>query len=556
MLAQDIIVMHKIIFFVFLLLFSLHPYSSPAQLLQEKKNPQRADELRGGLRPERTNFDMLKYNLAIEVIPEKKFIVGKNKITFKVLQNAKRMQLDLFENMQIDSIVFHGKNLAYQREYNAVFIDFPNHLSAGKTYDLDFYYSGNPQIAKNAPWDGGFIFTKDSNGKDWISVAVQGIGASLWYPNKDHQSDKADEAEIHVTIPNGLMNVSNGRFMGKKELPDEKTTWSWKVTYPINTYNLILNIGDYVHFSDRFEDLDLDYYVLSYHLNRAKKQFAQVPDMMACFYEKFGEYPFKKDGYKLIETPYAGMEHQSGIGYGNDFRNGYHGKDISTSGVGLKFDFIMVHESAHEWFGNSVTAADIADMWIHEAFTSYAEAVYVECKWGKQEALKYLNGFRKSYIKNKAPILGKPGLNQEGSVDMYYKGANMLHTLRTAINDDELWWNMLKDFHEKFKYKTTDSKEVIHFFNDRTELNLAPIFQQYLAFTNLPVLQFKNDKGKIYFRWEADAVNFEMPVQIGIAGKSIKIYATKYWQELEQKASLGQLKADDINNYIKVSILR
>src|SRR5699024_5743890 len=359
---------------IFLLFFFISCFAvSHAQLLQDKKPPTRADSLRGGLRAERTNFDILKYNLAVEVNPEEKYISGKNEITFEVLKNAEKIQLDLFENMQIDSIIFQGKKLKYNREFYDFYIDFLHVLKSVEFQKLCFYYSGIPKIAENPPWDGGFIFTKDRDEKDWISVAVQGIGASLWYPNKDHQSDKPEEAEIHVTIPKGLKNISNGRLIKKEELPDGKTTWSWKVSYPINSYNLVLNIGDYAHFSDKHEGIDLEYYVLPQNLEKAKKQFEQVKEMLSCFNEKFGEYPFKRDNYKLIETPFLGMEHQSAVAYGNNFRNGYLSKDISNSGVGLKFDFIIIHESAHEWFGNSITAEDIADMWIHEAFTSYAE---------------------------------------------------------------------------------------------------------------------------------------------------------------------------------------
>ncbi len=542
---------------IFLLSLFLSCFTiSQAQLLEQKKNPTRADSLRGGLRPERTNFDILKYNLAVEVNPEEKYISGKNKIHFKVLEKSQTIQLDLFENMQIDSIVYEGKNLKYKRDFNAVFIDFPKPLAKGISTSLDFYYSGNPEIAKNPPWDGGFIFTKDKNGKDWVSVAVQGTGASLWYPNKDHQSDKPEEAEIHVTVPKGLKNISNGKFIGKEELANGKTTWSWKVSYPINTYNLVLNIGDYKHFSDEFEGIDLDYYVLPYHLEKAKKHFKEVKDMLACFNEKFGEYPFKNDGYKLIETPFLGMEHQSAVAYGNQFKRGYDGNDISGSGIGLKFDFIIIHESAHEWFGNSITASDIADMWIHESFTSYAEAVYVECKWGKQDALKYLNGLRKTRIENKNPIIGEYHVHREDSADMYYKGANMLHTIRTVINNDKKWWKILKDFNEKFKYKTTNAEEVISFFDQQTEVNLKPIFEQYLKFSKIPELQFKKDKGEIFYRWEADVVNFEMPINIGINRKTKRIFPTKYWQVLEEKTDLRKISTDQINNYIDFRVFK
>lgn len=536
--------------FIGLLTFPLH-----AQLLQER-TPTRADSLRGGLRPERTNYDVLKYDLSVEVIPEKKYIQGKNTIDFKVVKNLQRIQLDLFENMKIDSILFQNQALDYKREYNAVFIDFPEELQKGEQHSIDFYYSGNPIIAENPPWDGGFIFTKDENGKDWISVAVQGTGASLWYPNKDHPSDEPEEAEIHVTTPKGLMDVSNGRLTDKKVLPDGRTTWSWKVTYPINNYNLILNIGDYVHFSDRFEDIDLDFYALPHHLEKAKKQFAEAKDMLACFSEKFGEYPFKRDGYKLVETPYLGMEHQSAVGYGNGFKMGYAGMDISGSGVGMKFDFIIIHESAHEWFGNSITASDAADMWIQEAFTSYAEAVYVECRWGKEDAVKYITGFRNTKIANKNPIIGNYGVNQSGSGDMYYKGSNFLHTLRTIVDNDKKWWKILKGFYQTHSYQIINASDVYDYFNTATGRDLTPIFDQYLRYSALPEFQIKQENGKLSYRWATDVDDFEMPIQIDLNGETKKLKATNHWKNLRTRVDLKDIQPDTLNNYIDYKTIK
>lgn len=540
---------------VFLFLLSSLFHLGNAQISKDKKNYTRSDTLRGSLRPERTNFDVLKYNLSVEVNPEEKYISGNNKISFKVLDELPTMQLDLFKNMQIDSIVFQEKKLPYRRAYNAVFIDFPKPLQKGTKTSIDFYYSGYPIIAKNPPWDGGFIFTKDKNGKDWISVAVQGTGASLWYPNKDTQSDEPEKAEIHVTTPKGLMDVSNGRLTGKKELPDGRIIWSWKVVNPINNYNLILNIGDYVHFSDRFRDLDLNYYVLPYNLEKAKKEFQEVKPMLKCYTEKFGNYPFKKDGYKLIETPYLGMEHQSGIGYGNGYQKGYSGTDLSKTGVGLKWDFIIIHESAHEWFGNSITASDIADMWIHEAFTSYAEAVYVECRWGKKKALTYLKGLRKTRVKNDKPIIGDYGVNKEGSGDMYYKGANMLLTLRSVIDNDKKWWALLKNFHTTFRHKITNTEEVVHFFSKHInkDMNVKAFFDQYLRHAHLPELQFKKFEGHVVYRWEAAPVGFDMPIDMRIAGKLTRLHPSKYWQKLDQGIQLNAIKVDTDHFYVKVN---
>jgi aminopeptidase N len=541
---------HLILFIIFTCSFF-----TQAQVFQESKEYTRADTLRGSLRPERTSFDVLKYNLNVKVEPDKKFISGFNKISFRVLENLPVMQLDLFANMEVDSILYHGTKLNYRREFNAVFISFENALIPKTTDSLSFYFSGQPIIAVKPPWDGGFVFSKDKNGKDWVSVAVQGTGASLWYPNKDHQSDKPEEAEIHVAAPNGLMNVSNGRFTGKKDLGNGFTQWSWKVTNPINNYNIILNIGDYVHFSDKFRDLDLDYYVLSYNLEKAKKQFQEVHPMMECFFEHFGEYPFKEDSYKLVETPYLGMEHQSAVGYGNNYQMGYAGTDVSKTGVGMEFDFILIHESAHEWFGNSITSSDIADMWIHEAFTSYAEAVYVECRWGKEKALEYLIGLQKTMISNEQAIIGDYGVNSEGGVDMYYKGANMLNTIRSVINDDGKWWALLKDFSETFKHKITNTEEVIAFFEVNSDETLTPIFKQYLYYPEAPVLQLKKEKCRIYYRWETSIENFDMPIDIKIKKREKRIIPTSEWQKLKGTRKLEKVKPDLERFYFEVEKL-
>lgn len=543
--------LNKLVFIVFFF------YSSMvfAQLLQDERSYTRADTLRGGLRPERTNFDVLKYTLDIKISPKEKFIAGSNTITFRTIENMAVMQLDLFSNMKVDSIVYQGRHLKYKREFNAVFISFKNALKPKKIDSIQFYYSGNPIVAKNPPWDGGFVFSKDKNGKDFIGVAVQGTGASLWFPNKDHQSDKPEEAEIHLEVPNGLVGVSNGRLMGLKELSNGFTKWSWKVSQPINNYNITLNIGDYVRFSDTFQDLDLDFYVLSYHLDKAKKQFTEVQPMMRCFYEHFGAYPFEEDSYKLVEAPFLGMEHQSAIAYGNNYQLGYDGTDVSLSGIGLKFDFIIIHETAHEWFGNSISADDIADMWIHEAFTSYAEAVYIECRWGKEDALKYLKGLRSTMISNKEPIIGDYGVNKEGSVDMYYKGANLLNTVRSIINDDEKWWSLLKSFSETFKHKITNTEEVIAFFENGTDVSLTPVFEEYLYYAALPTLQMKKEKGNIYYRWASSVTDFEMPIDLIVKEKTQRIYPNQNWQKLKKVRSLKKVKVDVDRFYVHMENL-
>ena len=540
-------------FSIFILL--VWAFSSQAQLLQDKTNFTRADTLRGSLRPERTDFDMLKYNLHLTINPQQKSISGYNEITFKVLEKQNIIQLDLFDNMKIDSIVFQGNRLKFNREFNAVFIDFEKKLKKGKTYDLQFYYYGNPIIAKNAPWDGGFVFNEDKNGNPWIAVAVQGTGASLWYPNKDHLSDEPDEAEIHLTVPEDLVAVSNGVMTKISEPENDYKTYSWKVSYPINNYNITVNIGDYVNFTDQFKDLKLDYWVLSYNLEKAKKQFEQVKPMMACFYEKIGEYPFKEDNFKLVETPYLGMEHQSAVAYGNKYRNGYLGTDMSGTGIGLKFDFIIIHEAGHEWFGNSVSVKDVADLWIHEGFTSYTEAIFVECEYGKEAALDYIHGLRRT-IRNDRPLIGDYGVNHEGSGDMYYKGSNMLNTLRSLVEDDELWWDTFKDFHDTFKYQTITTADVVQFFNKALDKDLTAFFSQYLEFADIPKLVFRTDSetNSLEYKWEANVEDFDMPVEIDLGQETQWIFPnTKTWKQLELKMTDFEIKKK--NFYIDVKYM-
>ncbi|WP_282787541.1 M1 family metallopeptidase [Flavobacterium croceum] len=529
--------------------------SQVTTLAQEQK-PTRKDTLQGGLRPERTNYDVLKYHLNLKVIPEKKYIEGFNEITFQTIRPLQKMQIDLFDNMTIDSIVFKNKKLNYQREFHAVFIDFSaeNNLE-NTTQNITIYYKGNPIEAKNAPWDGGFVYKKDAQGKPWIGVAVQGKGASIWYPCKDSQTDEPDYgALVEIAVPNGLMNVSNGKLIRTTPQKDNYTLWSWEVKNPINNYDITLNIADYAHFEQVYNNLSLDYYVLKENLEKAKIQFEEVKPMLDCFQSKFGRYPFENDGYKLVETPYLGMEHQSAVAYGNKYRKGYLGMDLSGTGVGLKFDFIIIHESGHEWFGNSITSADIADMWIHEGFTQYAEIVYVECTQGYDAALKYAKGLQKN-VKNDVPIIGIYGVNREGSGDMYPKGAMLLQTLRHCIDNDELWWKLLYDYSTTFKHKIIDTKTVIDYFNQYTQRDYTVIFNQYLRYTTIPKLEISKQKKFLEYRWVTTEPNFSMPIVLEIDGKEYKIKATNSWQKLDLKSKKAkQIKVDISKYYINLDV--
>ncbi len=505
-------------------------------LLTAQETFTRKDSLHGGLQPERVCFDVQRYDLNIKINPEDKSIVGYNDITFLVSsKKVNKIQLDLFENMKVDSIIFQNKKLTYKREFNAVFIDFPYYLYLKSENKLRFYYSGNPIIAKRAPWDGGFVFNKDSNGKPWIGVAVQGTGASLWYPVKDSQTDEPDfGASIKVAVPNGLINVSNGRLLGSEDLKNGYTRWDWEVKNPINTYNITINIGDYVHFGETYKGLDLNYYVLRENEAKARIQFEEVKPMMDCFQSKFGKYPFTDDGYKLVETSYLGMEHQSAVAYGNHYKKGYLGRDLSRTGAGDFFDYIIIHESGHEWFGNSITSKDIADMWIHEGFTQYSELVYIECEKGYDQAMLYGTGLANN-VRNDKPIIGKFGVNQEGSGDMYPKGALLLNTIRHIVNDNDKWWKMLLRYSETYRYKIIDTETVADFFSKESGVNLVPVFNQYLKYTNIPELQFRKNKKDMECQWKTDEQNFQMPVDAMIKGKKVRLNPTNSWAKIPEK---------------------
>ncbi|RAK21733.1 peptidase M1-like protein [Flavobacterium aquaticum] len=513
----------------------------------------RRDSLQGGLRIERTSYDVKRYDLNITINPEQKSIKGFNEITFEVMVPTQKIQLDLFDNMKVDSIVWNAKKLKYVRDNDAVFIDFPEKLASKSNHKLKFYYSGNPRIARNAPWDGGFVFSKDKAGKDFIAVAVQGTGASLWYPVKDSQTDEPDNgASIKVAVPNGLMNVSNGRFLGSQDLKNGYTRWDWEVKNPINNYTITVNIADYVHIQDKMPDLDLDYYVLRENEAKAREHFAEVKPMMECFQSKFGRYPFWEDGYKLVETPYLGMEHQSAVAYGNKYKKGYMGFDMSGTGVGMFFDYITIHETGHEWFGNSITSTDIADMWIHEGFTTYSETVFIECIKGYDDAMKYINGQARN-VRNDKPIIGQYGVNNEGSGDMYYKGSLLLNTLRHVIADDEKWWKMLYDYSETFKKKIITSDTVIDYFNKASDTDLTPIFRQYLYTNQLPIFIYKIKGDYLYYSWDNVNEDFNMPIDIGFEDKKIRLNPTLKEQKIKlKKLSKKSFQIYDNQFFVKI----
>jgi aminopeptidase N len=513
--------------------------------------PTRTAILRGAYGPYRANNDLLYYHLDIRVDPAQKFLSGKNTIRFRMLRDGNRIQLDLQDPLSVDKILLGTTPLKYERDSGAVFVDFPETLHAGRTYSIDFYYSGHPMETGRF---GGITFKKDPAGHDWINTACEGIGASIWWPNKDQWRDEVEDMDISVAIPNGLTDVSNGHFVGKTDLGDGYTRWDWHVSYPINNYDVSLNIGNYAHFSDKLGDLPLDFYALPEDLDKAKTQFAQAKGMIEAYQHYFGPYPWAKDGYKLIEAPYSGMEHQSAVTYGNLFENGYLGRDWTGVGISPRFDFIIIHESGHEWFGNSITAADPADMWIHEGWTTYLESLYVEYRWGKGDAIRYLNGY-KPKIFNERPIVGERGVNGEPPEDQYFKGALMLNTLRSVLDDDAKWFALIHDLYQHFKYQNILTEDIVAYCNRHTGMNLTPIFNQYLRHAQIPRLEllFGEAPGTVMYKWNADEDDFAMPVRVGTPGHWQIIRPTTHWQTMQTSLSKDDFQVDTDLYYVDVN---
>jgi aminopeptidase N len=502
------------------------------------------DELRGTVTEDRAWWDVQHYDLQVEIFPESKTIKGTNTITYKVLDEDKMMRIDLQAPMVINKITQKGKKLKFKTKGNFHYIKFKKAAMIGTEQSITIEFSGVPKEAIRAPWDGGFSWKKDDNGNHFIATANQGIGASVWWPCKDHPSDEPDKGvDLAITAPSSLMGVGNGRLISEVDNGETKT-WNWKVTQPINNYGVNVNVGDYTHFGYKQEGLngilDVDYYVLSYNLDKAKEQFNQVPLMLNAFEYWFGPYPFYEDSFKLVEVPYLGMEHQSSVTYGNKYQNGYLGRDLSGSGWGLRFDFIIIHEAGHEWFANSITNSDVADMWIHEGFTAYAENLYLDYNFSKEASSEYVIGTRR-IIQNDRPLIGTYGMNNEGSSDMYYKGANILHTLRQLVEDDKKWRSILRSLNKEFYHKIVTSKQVEDLMSKETGIDLTAFWEQYLRTIMVPKLEYKQISfNEMSFRYIDIIEGFDMPVIAVINGKEQWIYPKAAWQTFE---NIGNIKS-------------
>ena len=532
-----------------LALLALLPSAAQAQ------RATRADTLRGAIGPARAWWDVAFYDLHVRVNPADSTLSGRTGITYRVLQPATEMQIDL-QRLEVDSIVQDGRALRHRRDGNALFVTLTAPQPQGATKTVTVHYHGRPRVALRAPWDGGLVWARDTTGAPWIATAVQGLGASAWWPNKDTQADEPDSMRIAVAVPRGMTNVSNGRLRGTTQNADGTTTYEWFVSSPINNYAVAANAGTYAHFSDTYAgergELTLDYWPLAYNEQAARRQFGRdVKPMLQCFEHWFGPFPWYEDGFKLVETPHLGMEHQSAVAYGNHYQNGYLGRDLSGTGLGLSWDYIIIHESGHEWFGNHITTRDIADMWVHEGFTTYSESIFTECQQGKEAGARYVIGQRRA-VQNDAPVVAAYGVNARGSGDMYFKGANMLHTLRQVVNDDERWRGILRGLNETFGRQTVTGQQVQEYMSRQAGTDLSRIFEQYLTTTRIPALEYRISGGTLSYRWANVVAGFDMPVRVTLApGAYETIRPTTQWQTAPVRVSAADFRVDE-NFYVTV----
>ncbi len=505
----------------------------------QKKAFTHADTLRGSITPEREWWDLSYYHLSVKPNANDSTLTGSTAITYKVLKPYQTMQVDLQEPLQITKVIQDGEALTYRRDGNAFFITLKKKQETGKAESIEVFYTGKPRLAKRPPWDGGVQWVPDGKGNTIISTSCQGLGASVWWPCKDHMYDEPDSMLISITVPRNMTDVSNGNLRSLVENSDNSHTFNWFVKNPINNYGVNMNVANYTSWKETFKgekgDLQLSYYVLPQNRERAKEQFKQAPKMLKAFEHWFGPYPFYEDGYKLVEVPYLGMEHQSSVTYGNEYKMGYRGRDLSNTGWGLKWDFIIIHESGHEWFANNITYKDVADMWVHESFTNYSENLYTEYYFGKKAGEDYVIGTRE-LIANDIPIVGVYGVNQEGSKDMYYKGGNMLHTIRQVVNDDEKWRRILRGLNKTFYHQTVDGPQIENYISEQAGRNLSKVFDQYLRDVRIPVLEYAFTGKGLQYRWINTVENFDMPVKVKLAsGKEEFLYPTNDWKTLKVK---------------------
>jgi aminopeptidase N len=545
--------MRRLSYFTLTLLAAIAPAATV--VAQDSARFTHADTLRGSNGPARAWWKTTFYDLHVRVNPADSSIIGHNGIVYRVLSASQEMQIDLQPPLQVDSMVQDARTVRYRRDGNAFFVSLAKPQLVGDRNEIVVYYHGKPVAAKRPPWDGGYIWQHDSLGNLWTATANEGLGASVWWPNKDLLSEEPDSQRIAITVPDPMVDVSNGRLRSTTHNGDGTTTFEWFVVSPINNYSVSVNAGTYAHIAESFDGengkLTMDYWPLAYHRDVAVEQFKQAKSMMTCFEHWFGPFPWYEDGYKLVEAPHLGMEHQSAVAYGNHYHNGYLGRDLSNTGHGLKWDFIIVHESAHEWWGNSITDKDGADMWVHESFANYAENLYTECQEGKNAGAEYVIGTRR-LVKNDRPIVGHYGVNDEGSGDKYYKGGNMLHTIRQIVDDDEKWRGILRGAQKTFRHQTIMGSQLEDYISQQAGVDLSRVFSQYLRTTKIPTFEYKVEGGTLSYRWANVVPGFDMPLRVTVGSSAATLLRpAESWQTLPMPATGAEVHVDE-NFYVDV----
>jgi len=528
--------MKKIIFSLLICTFfscqENRPHGSQYQLPELTPN----NLLMGYLNENRSSYRVSFYDINIDFNLEKKSINGFVTIKAESLNDLRKLQIDLAKNLKISRISYKDVDLNFSREYDAVLIDFPDYIKKGDIFEFTVFYNGIPQGADNPPWAGGFTWSKDKEERDWIAVSCEGEGARIWWPNKDHITAEGDSVRMAYTVPSNVVAVGNGKLRSVKS-KNNKSTYEWFVNNPINNYNISVQIGNYVAVQDTLikenEVHYINHYVLDYNEELAANYFIQSKEVIR-FYEKyFGDYQWYEDGYKLIEVPYLGMEHQSAVTYGNGFSlyNGVRSKSWPMYGV---IDPLIIHETGHEWFGNSVTASDPTHIWIHEGMQVYSESLYFEDKFDSYDVgVHYLNSI-KNRIVNEIPIVGNENENHWAlNGDTYMKGAWIMHTLRSVINDDAVWFEILKEFMIENAKGFANTKDFFDKVYEKTSLDLWYFAEQYFYTPNQPQLEYYQTNSEFFYRWSNVNDNFIMPIDLLVNGKTIRALPSQEFQSIK-----------------------
>ena len=435
---------------------------------------------------DRAGYDIFFYDLDLNLDPDRKRIDGTVDIHFRTVDSLTGLQLDLYENLAVTGMKLSGDDVSWSRKERAVNVSLLHALIPGHDYVLRVEYGGKPTESKKPPLSDGVVWGKDNDGKPWAGVACETGGGSLWFPCKDHLSDEPDSVRLSLTVPAGLTVVSNG-IMKSHTSGQEKERYTWQTGYPVNTCSITFYAGKYEHLRDTMLTsegvLDLDYYVLPGNLERAKNHFLQVKDIISLYDRSYGPYPWMSEGFRLVESPFEGMGYQTAIAYGSGY----------SDRAWLGGDYVIVHEAAHEWWGNAVSVSDYSDIWLQDGFATYSEILFAESKLGYENSLLYARYNIAALIKNRFPVAGPAGVSYRntGDKDSHNKGAMILHTIRNIVNDSTLFFHILQTFYSEHAGSShVTSDDFIRVLEGKTGNAWQKFFGVYLYRREVPVLHW------------------------------------------------------------------